>query len=259
MKSVPKKLCINTLKEILDSIEVCNDCGEIPLPGFRTSKNEGNYFCNGCFEKRKFDIKSKILPTKSEMNLLKKLNINCKYLEKGCHEYRGIQDLNSLLEHEKNCQYSKLSVTNLKEGKLIINETDKRCIRCSYYHDNSTECLKLVKEEAKDAQNNIVLVNQQISFLGFKLMKQFDLLNNKIDTSILKIEEKIEKNQKQVSEMSKELKTFRDMKDQFKTIYENNTEICKQLKSFKDLSSEINTFNSKLVHIDEKMKINEEH
>ena len=108
INSINRKFCSKTDQNVFDYIEMCKDCQEVPIPCYRSIEDEeGNFFCRNCFEKRSFDKKSIIQPSKREIKELDNLVICCKFFEKGFLNQFAFKNLVILIDHQKTCLYSK--------------------------------------------------------------------------------------------------------------------------------------------------------
>ena len=128
MYSIELKFCLNTNKEILKELIMCNLCNKVPLPSFRIHNDIGKVYCESCYFSLNLDPNSIIYPSNHELSLLKMLLINCKNFEIGCNEIFKLSSLNEMVTHLEFCQ-----------NKFQI--VAKKCKRCfmilmkDRYHD----------------------------------------------------------------------------------------------------------------------------
>ena len=114
ISSIEKKFCKSTKINVLNEIDVCINCQQVPLPPFRTTKHLDNIYCKKCFDLKNFDPKTHVKPLKNDIELLEKLVISCRFLEKGCDSEFQINSLESLILHEKKCLFNN-STLKLKD------------------------------------------------------------------------------------------------------------------------------------------------
>ena len=105
ISSVEIKCCKLTKIDVLNEIEICLNCLQIPLPPFRTTIQQDNIYCKKCFDLQNFDNKTHVKPLKNDIKLLEKLIISCRFLEKGCQDKFQISTLENLILHEKKCLF----------------------------------------------------------------------------------------------------------------------------------------------------------
>ena len=97
MSSIGLKFCKSTKIKLLNNIDICIKCEDIPLPPYRSTDQQDNIYCKKCYDLQNFDQKTLIKPSNKDIKSLEKLIINCKFFEKGCTEQYQINSLESLI------------------------------------------------------------------------------------------------------------------------------------------------------------------
>ena len=118
--SVDKKFCKQTKIKVLEDVDICVICKQIPLPSYRSTLQPDYFYCKKCYEIQNFDSKTTMVSHKRDIKLLEKLIISCKFFEKGCLEKYDINSLEDLLLHEKKCQFNNNISSIFKNAPLDI-------------------------------------------------------------------------------------------------------------------------------------------
>jgi WD40 repeat protein len=196
--SVPRRLCNHTEEDILENLESCRDCGEIPIPTYRTYKDKAHSYCKKCYYLRKYDDKSLNQQTKPELNMLNKLKIRCKFFEKGCSEVFCVNTLKELLDHQFRCTYSDLFTLNMKESRLLSEEIKIKCKKCDYIHQDTHDCFQSIRLDNRD----IITLLEKID-KGFTIKLQKLLINNEVMNEKMALSQsKLEENKKEIEKIS---------------------------------------------------------
>ena len=155
--SVEKKFCTSSAMDVLEDVDICFNCQQIPLPSFRSNIQPNNFYCKKCYELQNFSPNTIMLPHKREIKLLEKLIISCKFFQKGCSETYSINNLEELLFHEKNCHLNHIS-SNYKNAPLDIDSNyDYFCRKCSSYYNTPHECISEMSKSLKLLYDEVIL------------------------------------------------------------------------------------------------------
>jgi hypothetical protein len=46
--TISKNACMDSGEDILDYLDLCRDCGEIPIPSYRTFRDINHTYCKKC-------------------------------------------------------------------------------------------------------------------------------------------------------------------------------------------------------------------
>ena len=189
--SIDPKLCFKTNSEILDDLKLCVNCHKLPIPVYKSYKNQEESFCKNCYFKLNFNPKHLLTPSVYEIEFLDKLIVSCRNFVNGCPRARNIKNLEDLLLHESECKYSEF---NNKQGcnrcKNFLSSNDLSI--CS--NDLSTtkiNFIKLLKDKDIEKEiNNIVYdsILTQNAKLKDKLMIHEEILETQ-NSKILEIKE----------------------------------------------------------------------
>jgi WD40 repeat protein len=218
--SVPRNLCNQTSKDILDVLESCRVCGNIPLPCFRSNKDKNEYsFCKKCYLLKNEDIEECNQVTRYELNMLSKLKISCKNFEKECKEVFCINTLKELLDHEKTCAHLASIISDTKETRIsyekdvliLLEKIDK------VLTNQMGKCIKNYKEinekmalNHKIQEENIIKIQKISDRLeefnqNFKIIQEknekthdFNLIHEKLDF----LKEEMNRNRKNFDKIS---------------------------------------------------------
>jgi hypothetical protein len=238
INSIPKKYCCNTHEEILDYIDLCRDCGELPIPCYRTTKDKKNSYCKNCYYKRNFDDESLIELSKIEKSIVHKLKIRCKHYERGCKEIFRINIYKELLDHQKKCSFSESFGFNLKENLILIHENKLKCKKCDYYHSDNLDCFKSIKISNQETCSILEKIDKSLINQEEKYMRMFKLINEKIETY-----------QAYQYENNKELKKYLEKSEKIEETIKNKNDSTIPL---------LNEIKKKLTLTEEKLFRNEE-
>ena len=69
--SLDPKLCFKTNSEILDDLKLCVNCHKLPIPVYKSYKNQEESFCKNCYFKLNFNPKHLLTPSVYEIELEK--------------------------------------------------------------------------------------------------------------------------------------------------------------------------------------------
>ena len=69
---VDKKFCKSTKIKVLEDVDICLNCQQIPLPSYRSYLHPDKIFCKKCFEVLKFDHYIIMVPPPTRDQIIKK-------------------------------------------------------------------------------------------------------------------------------------------------------------------------------------------
>ncbi len=182
MYSINKKFFQKSDEETLNSIEPCKECNEIPIPPYRSNLEDDHYYCKICFEKRNLPIESLIKPSKSEIKMVEKLKISCKFFEKGCSVVYFFREIIQLREHENSCLYSKTSNFIEKENHFHVGKLNHICCRCKQFKSLNHDCYEAVHQQLNNVNNRLECLQELISNQDSKLSNIVISLEEKISS-----------------------------------------------------------------------------
>ena len=189
MNSISRKYCQTSDQEILESLDSCKECGDIPLPSFKSTKDKNNTFCKGCYHKQNLDEDSLILPSKLELITINKLKISCEHHEKGCKQTFSIKEISDLLRHEKKCGFSNSNLGQ-KEDVIMIDEYKKYCKRCTSFYYDSHDCITFINTYINKIMSTLSNLEYKTLLINETFMQNINSLHDKVNSNHKIIEEK---------------------------------------------------------------------
>ena len=121
--NVQKKFCFLTKDKTLNKIKYCQKCGSIPLPTYRQIYNQSSIFCRKCYLDQGLSLDLIRNSEPEELDLLRKLIINCKNFEFGCTKQFSFSRLEEMYQHENQCEKSyKKNYSKCKRCHAILKK-----------------------------------------------------------------------------------------------------------------------------------------
>ena len=99
--SIETKFCFKTSPNILNSIQLCKNCRQIPLPPYRHYSQSEIILCKQCYLSQYKTFERIILPSEIEKNITSQIIFSCKFFAQGSQEEFSIHSLQKLLFHNK--------------------------------------------------------------------------------------------------------------------------------------------------------------
>jgi hypothetical protein len=93
--------CLKTNQIILKSLVPCDLCYKLPIPQYKSYRQQNSTYCKSCFMSQNLKPKYWILPNKMVTNMLEQVVISCK--NSSCGREFNINSLNEMLDHERHC------------------------------------------------------------------------------------------------------------------------------------------------------------
>ena len=249
INSINYKNCINSKEKVLKTLRTCLQCGNIPLPIYRSFLNQDETYCKNCFIEKEFDINYLIKPSSLELEVLDKLLFNCLNIERGCTAKFDINNLSNLLNHEKEC-ITYHSLKNFKEIPINIDKRRKNCVRCDEIIDQKNhDCVIFLKKSLTEMNLKIeklsIMYNQQRiqnEMSNSKYENQISLITEKFNCLLKKQEKTIKKEIKDKLTISRETLEIdkKNLEDKCLSFSIHNNEFVKKIdNSIENLSEKI--------------------
>ncbi len=194
----------------------CSICFNV-LKEPRTCRNNDHMFCLGCISQH-LKVNSQTCPECNEHlsvdtlrrprvvnNVLSKLKINCDHASRGCPEFTCLEDLKT---HVANCGYAPVMCSNAECG-MEINKQDK--VR------HETEVCEYRKVKCHDCGQ----IQETVGRMEGSLMERV----GKVETAVMEINEKMDKNLETVKEVNKETN------QKVETVMGMNKEVNKKMEA----------------------------
>ncbi len=98
--SIDLDRCKKTPEIIFKSLILCDSCCNLPIPQYKSYKQQNKIFCRSCYLKNN-KLENVLYPSRLEMNILEKVVISCSNLR--CIEVFNINSLDDMIKHEEIC------------------------------------------------------------------------------------------------------------------------------------------------------------
>ena len=115
--SIELKRCLETPENIYKSIIPCDKCNKLPIPSYKSFRNQDSIYCRSCYLLENYKLEDVIKPGSYERNVLEQVIISCK--NASCDRVFKVNRLMQMIEHEKKC------------GIITTEKTTKECKRCN--------------------------------------------------------------------------------------------------------------------------------
>jgi hypothetical protein len=98
--SIDLDRCKKTPEIIFKSLILCDSCFKLPIPQYKSYKQQNKTFCRSCYLKNN-KHEEVFYPSRLEMNILEQVVINCSNMS--CEKVFNINSLNDMIKHEEIC------------------------------------------------------------------------------------------------------------------------------------------------------------
>ena len=203
-RSLPISRILDQEKELQQYISksfICKSCHKFPTPPIRKDRQSIDFYCMDCLSN---DINFNkindflIYPCPVDLTYLDKLKFSCKYKENGCELNSKYSDLRVFLEHEQNCDYNRISCTNIGCNKSILEKELK----------NHIEICEFKLKDCDFCREKIV---QETQHLCYQFLHDFYKRSNNIEKEKEELNSEIEKIKKTFESKIMDLKkTYED-------------------------------------------------
>ncbi len=85
----------------LKYLSLCKDCNKLPIPQYKSYKDQSSIYCKSCYLSKPMKTKHLIIPNQYEIDILEKVIIRCS--NPLCDKEFPINSLLQMKEHEKEC------------------------------------------------------------------------------------------------------------------------------------------------------------
>ena len=159
--SIETKFCFKTSPNILNSIQLCKNCRQIPLPPYRHYSQSEIILCKQCYLSQYKNLDSNVISSKSEMKFMDQIIFSCKFSDRGCTEQFDSNTLQDLYYHQKKCirNPNKNNFTRIKRLRTV-NKSFKSKVEIIQNEINSQKLS--FQENSKNLQNIINSQSNQI-------------------------------------------------------------------------------------------------
>ena len=102
INSIETKYCFKTMSNILNSIKLCQNCSQIPIPPYRSYKQPEIILCKACYFSHNKTYDHTILPSETEIKLMSQIVFSYMLSELRCDDEFTIDTiLNLLFDQQK--------------------------------------------------------------------------------------------------------------------------------------------------------------
>ena len=138
LNSIESKYCFKTMSNILNSIQLCENCTRIPLPTFRSYKQPEIILCKDCYFSHYNTFDDIIPPSETETKLMSQIVFSCMFYDRQCNEKYSLDTLQKLLFHQKKCNKNPRK-SNFTNTKRLRNENKITKPEIEIIHDKLTK------------------------------------------------------------------------------------------------------------------------
>jgi hypothetical protein len=206
--SVDLQNCSKSDLKTLNKLKLCNNCEKLPIPAYKSYKNQDLTFCRSCYYKLDYKEKHLLKSTDMELELLGELILNCK--NPVCNQQFDLNSIEEMVLHELKCRNS--------DDNLRI----KKCKRCFQFYSNfkKHDCITELKKEQGYFN----------SILQKHIQEQFSHQNDTFNKRINELEEKLQSQEQTIIKLSKKLNKVEKVNKAFESILRENKKITRDNK-----------------------------
>jgi hypothetical protein len=180
--SIDLHRCRKSPEIIYKILKKCDNCHKLPIPQFRSKKQQRLIFCKSCYFALNHELKNLIFPSILEKNLLEALIFSCK--NSSCDKEFNVKSLKEMLEHEENCD----TIADIKPKCNICNSfvlvEEHNCLHEQTNQQENKEfdyskIINVIKTSFKEELKN------ELGQLNQKILKIEQAVNDKSQKLIL--------------------------------------------------------------------------
>ncbi len=166
VNSLDFKTCMKTCPNALKKLTLCQNCGNLPLPSYKSLAAQEFLYCKECYFLTNNTSENLIFPHEYEYRLLEKLVISC--TNYSCEKVFDIKTLEEMVRHEEECPFSlknndyninpkefkPLGAQSLLEIKASLENTYLKQMQvCSTLEDHIKRMQNIIDLQKDDIQN----------------------------------------------------------------------------------------------------------
>ena len=190
INSIESRFCSKTMSNILNSIQLCENCNRIPLPSYRSYKQPEIILCKDCYFLHYKTFDYTILPSETEIKLIGQIVFSCMFSDRGCNEKFTLDSLQNLLFHEQKCNRNpnKTNFTRIKRQRYVnkIFKTEIEIIHDQIIKQELSfrEKSKKLKDTIQSQGTEIILLKQSVESLKNQMDNQISVIMNKFSDKL---------------------------------------------------------------------------
>jgi hypothetical protein len=187
--SIKFERCKKSPQNILTSLILCDICNNLPLPRYKSFRQQNKTYCKTCYLNHNQKLEDVIYPNRIETNFLEQVIINCSDIT--CERVFNINTLKDMIEHEKTC-----GRTNVNDYVII------KCNSCNHVYSKKEahNCFSELKNYIESNNQNIYLkmktyFEEQYSLKNQENLEKKNLLckdKDEVTQKFIKSEDKLQ-------------------------------------------------------------------